>query len=154
MEFTVPDTLVLKIVEHETGRHRDDTRLYILYDKNKHRFVIRGKRYDGKIPSCSYSFDCEFAHELADFIEFLIDDSNTVSYILYNYDKLYWVREENHEILKDCLNKAYDDSLDTNKITKEHPTKSSTTTIEDKTHIYDARYQTAQLAKIFTEVNS
>ena len=105
MEFTVPDTLVLKIVEHETDRHRDDTTLYILYDKNKHRFVIRGKRYDGNIPSCSYSFDCEFAHELADFIEFLIDDSNTVSYILYNYDNL---PETSNELTFEFL-EEYDD---------------------------------------------
>jgi len=38
--------------------------------------------------SCSYAFDCEFAHDLADFIQFLIDKDNDISYILYNYDNL------------------------------------------------------------------
>lgn len=37
---------------------------------------------------CTYSFDCENTTDLADFIEFLIDSENVISYILYNYDNL------------------------------------------------------------------
>jgi hypothetical protein len=88
MEFTVPDTLVLKIIEHDTEINRPDTTLYIFYDKNEHKYIIRGKRYEARVKSCTYSYECEFAHDLADFIEFLIDEENKISYILYNYDNL------------------------------------------------------------------
>jgi len=88
MEFTVPDTLVLKIVENDVDLGRPDTTLYVLYDKATHRYVIRGKRDNSRLPSCTYSFECEFANDLADFLEFLIDKTNTFSYILYNYDNL------------------------------------------------------------------
>lgn len=89
MEFIVPDTLVLKIVERDTDLEEDDTTLYILYDKKIHRYVIRGKRRETEsLNSCTYSFECEFAKDLADFIQFLIDKKNDISYILYNYDNL------------------------------------------------------------------
>ena len=88
MEFTVPDTLVLKIVEHDVDLDRPDTTLYVLYDKATHRYVIRGKRNDVKVQSCTYSFECEFANDLVDFLEFVLEDENMYSFILYNYDNL------------------------------------------------------------------
>ncbi len=103
MEFTVPDTLVLKIIEYDIDINEKDTTLYILYDKTKHRFVIRGKRRETTIASYPYSFECEYAHELADFIEFLIDSENNVSYILYNYDNL---PETSNEITYDFMEKS------------------------------------------------
>lgn len=104
MEFTVPDTLVLKIVENDVDLGRPDTTLYVLYDKATHRYVIRGKRNDSRVPSCTYSFECEFANDLADFLEFLLDKTNTFSYILYNYDNL---PETSNEITFEFL-KMYD----------------------------------------------
>jgi hypothetical protein len=87
MEFTVPDTLVLKIIENDG--FKTDTSLYLLYDKSIHRYIIRGSRQDtSRVKTCTYSFECEFTKDLLDFIDFLIDESNTVSYILYNYDNL------------------------------------------------------------------
>ena len=100
MEFAVPDTLVLKIVEHDVDLGRPDTTLYVLYDKATHRYVIRGKRNNYKLSSCTYSFECKFANELADFLEFLLDRTNTFSYILYNYDNL---PETSNEITFDFL---------------------------------------------------
>ena len=89
MEFTFPDTLVLKIVEHDVDLKRPDTTLYVLYDKSEHKYVIRGKRREtDTLNSCTYSFMCECAKDLADFIQFLICKHNKVSYILYNYDNL------------------------------------------------------------------
>jgi hypothetical protein len=84
-----PDTLVLKIQEVEQSGLVDTT-LYVLYDQSTHRFVIRGKRRDvHENDACTYSFECEFAHELADFIMFVIDRvNNRVSYVLYNYNNL------------------------------------------------------------------
>jgi hypothetical protein len=106
MEFTTPDTLVLKIVEHDIDLNRPDTTLYILYDKKEHKYIIRGKRFETKrVESYSYSFNCEFARDLADFIQFLIDRENDISYILYNYDNL---PETSNEIDYDFLY-TYDD---------------------------------------------
>lgn len=85
----VPDTLVLKIVEYDDVSLKVDTTLYILYDKSIHRFVIRGKRNETRqFQSCTYSFECKHEEDLADFIRFVIDKKNNVSYILYNYDNL------------------------------------------------------------------
>lgn len=104
MEFTVPDTLVLKIVEHDVDLGRPDTTLYVLYDKATHRYVIRGKRNDIRVESCTYSYECECANDLADFLEFLLDNTNTFSYFLYNYDNL---PETSNEITFEFL-KRYD----------------------------------------------
>jgi hypothetical protein len=83
------DTLVLKIVEYENGNlKKPDTTLYILYDKMEQTYVIRGKRSDKVIKSCTYSFECKSSKELTEFIDFLICSKNSVSYSLYNYDNL------------------------------------------------------------------
>ena len=87
MEYTVPDTLVLKIVERDG--HKIDTILYIFYDKSVERYIIRGSRAPTPhIKTCSYSFECESTRHLVDFIQFLIDPTNSSSIILYNYDNL------------------------------------------------------------------
>jgi hypothetical protein len=89
MEFTFLDTLVLKIDEHDVDLNMPDTTLYVIYDKAQHNFIVRGKRREtAALCSCTYSFTCEYAKDLADFIQFLICKDNTVSYILYNYDNL------------------------------------------------------------------
>lgn len=107
MEFTVPDTLVLKIVEHDVYLGKPDTTLYVLYDKATHRYVIRGKRAEYRVKSCTYSFECESHNDLADFLEFLLDKTNTFSYILYNYDNL---PETSNEITFEFL-KMYDNNV-------------------------------------------
>jgi hypothetical protein len=80
-----PDTLVLKVQEFES-KNNLDTVLYILYDYQKQCFIVRGKR--NKQGDCTYSFECESSVELVDFVTFLIDKENSISYILYNYDNL------------------------------------------------------------------
>lgn len=82
------DCLVLKIVEHDVDTNGLDTTLYVLYDKMEHHFVVRGKRHSDKIPSCTFSFNCDSADELADFISFVICEKNEWTYVLYNYDNL------------------------------------------------------------------
>ena len=101
MEFTVPDTLVLQIREFDLDTNRLDTTLFVLYDQRTDRYVIRGNRKEvPRIDPCIYSFECESARDLADFIEFVIDKTNKISYILYNYDNL---PEESNEITYDML---------------------------------------------------
>lgn len=88
MESTVPDTLVLKIIEHDVNLDRPDTTLFILYDNETSRYVIRGKRNEVRRESCTYSYECEHATDLIEFLEFLFDKNYKFSYILYNYDNL------------------------------------------------------------------
>ncbi len=107
MESTVPDTLVLKIVEYDDKSHKDDTTLYMWYDQSIDRYVIRGKRSETpNLAPCLYSFECNSASDLADFIQFVIDRNNYVSYILYNYDNL---PETSDEITFDFLS-YYDEN--------------------------------------------
>lgn len=120
MEFAAPDTLVLKIVEHDVDLHKVDNTLYVLYDKEEEKYVIRGKRRNTPVLKCCvYSYDCECANDLADFIDFLICSENKVSYILYNYDNL----PENsnlitYEFLHDYDDKSYEISGYDNQVLK------------------------------------
>jgi hypothetical protein len=82
------DCLTLKIQEYDIDDNTLDTTLYIIYDKKEHHYVLRGKRNDKTLKSEAFSFNCEFAHELIDFITFVICKKNNWSYILYNYDNL------------------------------------------------------------------
>ncbi len=89
MEYTVPDTLVLKIVEYEENTNKKDNTLYIFYDQSVQRYVIRGNRRElPNLAPCPHSFECKSVTKLADFIQFVIDRNNYVSYVLYNYDNL------------------------------------------------------------------
>jgi hypothetical protein len=109
MEFIVPDTLVFKIVEHNVILNRPDTTLYVLYDKVTHRYVIRGKRNDSRVDSCAYSFECKHAKDLVYFLEFLLDKTNSFSYILYNYDNLPETSDEiTFEFLKQYDSRVYE----------------------------------------------
>jgi hypothetical protein len=105
---TIPDTLVLQIIEHDIDTCKRDTILYLIYDNKNQHYIIRGLR----TPTSSvrepleYSFQCNDEGDLADFIQFVIDPENKVSYILYNYNNLpdksndisYYFLEENRHI--------------------------------------------------------
>ena len=41
---TVPDCLVLKLEEVECGTNKKDTTIYVFYDKEEHKYVVRGQR--------------------------------------------------------------------------------------------------------------
>lgn len=106
MNYTVPDTLVLKIEEYEADHKLIDTILYILYDTRTKRYVIRGKRQSTQnFESEPYSFESESSNDLADFIMLIIDCDNVLSYTLYNYDNL---PEQSNDITYEFLN-FYDD---------------------------------------------
>jgi hypothetical protein len=82
------DCLVLKIEEYDSDNGKLDTTMYIIYDKQEHKYVVRGQRDNKKYDSCTYSFNCEFAHELIDFLTFVICRENMWTFVLYNYDNL------------------------------------------------------------------
>jgi hypothetical protein len=102
-EFTnsVTDCLVFKLEEVEVNTRKIDTTLYIIYDKRNSKYLIRGsRRLSAKYEPCAYSFECEFANDLADFIEYLICPKNIVNEVLYNYDNF---PEDPDEITFDFL---------------------------------------------------
>ena len=105
----ITDCLVLKIEEHDIYNKELDTTLYILYDKKEHHFVVRGKRFSKKIDSVVYSFNCEFAHELADFVSFVICMKNQWTYTLYNYDNFPYTSDEiTYEFLERHDSRVYE----------------------------------------------
>jgi hypothetical protein len=88
-KFAVPDTLVLKLEEVEKSTNLVDTTIYIFYDKRTQHFFLRGRRrWSLNHQSCTYSFQCEFAKDLADFLRYIICKNNSVTEVLYNYDNL------------------------------------------------------------------
>ena len=98
----VTDCLVLKLEEVERNTNKIDTTAYIIYDKKNHRYLIRGRRRWTPVwQSCTYSFECEFAKDLADFIQYLICPDNRVNEVLYNYNNL---PEDPNEITFEFLN--------------------------------------------------
>ena len=103
------DCLVFKIEENDNDSNELDTALYVLYDKIEHHFVVRGKRHHKKIDSCTFSFQCEFAEELADFISYVICKKNLWTYVLYNYDNLPATSDEiTYEFLRRNESKVYE----------------------------------------------
>lgn len=104
------DCLVFKLVEINSDTKDIDTTLYILYDKNEHKYIIRGqRRWTPRYQTCTYSFNCDFAHDLVDFIDYLICPSNTVNEILYNYNNLPARSDEiTYEFLHDYDHRDYE----------------------------------------------
>ena len=82
------DCLVLKIEEHIDGEL--DTTLFVMYDNNEETYLVRGKRSNvfGKPETVPYSFYCNYASDLTDFINFVICKKSRISYTLSNYDDL------------------------------------------------------------------
>lgn len=106
----MPDTLVLKLEEVDCETKVIDTTLYILYDKVRHVYLIRGKRkWTPKVQSCTYSFECEYAHDLVNFIKYIICKTNTINETLFNYDNLsYHPNEITYEFLHDYDHSDYE----------------------------------------------
>jgi hypothetical protein len=111
METTiVTDCLVLKIEERDKVTGQLDTTIYIIYDKKDHNYVVRGKHNDCKnIEACTYSFVCNYAIDLVDFLSFVMCKKNRWTYVLYNYDNLpYDSNDITYEFLKEDESNVYE----------------------------------------------
>lgn len=87
--FIVPDCLVLKLDEIDSDIKKIDTTIYIIYDKKKSKYIIRGKRKSTTIyNSCTYSFECNLKKDLIDFLQYIICKQNVVNETLFNYNNL------------------------------------------------------------------
>uniref|UniRef100_A0A6C0ARB6 Uncharacterized protein n=1 Tax=viral metagenome TaxID=1070528 RepID=A0A6C0ARB6_9ZZZZ len=103
------DCLVLKIEEYDIDNRILDMTLFVLYDKKEHKYIIRGKRNSASMESCTYSFSCEFADELFEFITVVICKKNQWTYALYNYDNLPATSDEiTYDFLKNHDSKVYE----------------------------------------------
>jgi len=109
MSSFATDCLVLKIEEHTFDTNELDTTLYVLYDKKKHYFVVRGQRSSNKMDSCLFSFNCKYVNDLTDFISFIICTKNKWTYVLYNYDNLpYTSANITYDFLKENDSQIYE----------------------------------------------
>lgn len=89
MASLISDCIVLKIVETEYQSGETDNTIYLLFDTLKREFVIRGIRTpSSKTEFEPYSFRCVSMKAVCDFISVVIDNSNIVSYSLYNLNDL------------------------------------------------------------------
>jgi hypothetical protein len=104
----IPDCLVLKIEEIDDSiKYNDiDSTIYIIYDVHEKLFIVRGKRRSTQeINSQPYSFTCNSAHDLADFLSVVICKRNLRSYTLLNYDNL----PDNHTDITYSYLEQYDE---------------------------------------------
>ena len=83
----VSDCLVLKISEFCVDNDADNV-LYVFYDKMTHHFFIRGSQSNKYYEFHPYSFRCEFASELEDFISVVVSENSKMMYELLNYKNL------------------------------------------------------------------
>ena len=81
------DCLVFKFEEVETDTKNIDTTVYVFFDTNKKKYIIRGKRRSSaKYNSCTYSFDSSSIYEVVNFLQYIICRFNRLNETLYNYD--------------------------------------------------------------------
>ena len=104
------DCLVLKIEEVESESKNLDNTLFVVYDSNEGHFIVRGKRIDDSAREfVPYSFMCDDAKSLADFISFTICKSNLWCYTLYNYNNLQYCSENiTYEFLVENEDMSYE----------------------------------------------
>ncbi len=89
MSSLISDCAVLKIVETEYQSRDTDNTIYVLFDTIKREFVIRGIRSQSSTTDFEpYSFRCACRKVVCDFLSLVIDNSNIVSYALYNLNDL------------------------------------------------------------------
>jgi len=95
MSAMISDCLVLKIVETERESGDTDNTIYVLYDSKTREYIIRGIRcHSYKTIFEPYSFRCHSTKVVIDFLYLTIDNSNIVSYSLYNCNDLPYVSDE------------------------------------------------------------
>jgi len=108
MSSLISDCAVLKIVETEYGSRETDNTIYVLFDTLQREFVIRGIRSQSSTTDFDpYSFRCKSIKVVCDFLSVVIDNSNIVSYSLYNLNDLPLNSDYiTHELLNESCYKA------------------------------------------------
>jgi hypothetical protein len=97
-EKEIDSCLVVCFEEHETnddGIDSIDTRLFVTYDHATSAYVVNGKRQDifskkgrNKTNLKPFVFCASESDDIVDFIMLSFSGSNSLSYIMYNYNNL------------------------------------------------------------------
>ena len=97
-EKEIDSCLVVCFEEHETnddGTDLVDTRLFVTYDHSSKAYVVNGKRVDifskkgrNKTQLKPFVFCAQESNDIVDFIILAFSRSNSLSYIMYNYNNL------------------------------------------------------------------
>ena len=105
------DCIVLHIEEYDNDTNKIDSSIFILYDVNKRKFIIRGKRGNfGEKPTVyttyPYSFTSKKKSRVIEFLKLMLDTKNNyINITLFNYDNL---PATSNEITYRFLNKNVD----------------------------------------------
>ena len=107
---TPNDCLVLMIEEIEDNSKEIDHVLFILYDTQIGKYVIRGKRSSTNAQNYEpYSFTCIHKRHVSDFIDTIICSHNQLTLALYNYDNLPYDSDDiTFDFLKENVERSYE----------------------------------------------
>lgn len=107
--MNVPDCLVFKLEEIDSHNGDTDMNVFIIYDTANETYLVRGSRRSESSNHCSYSFECKYARDLVDFLQYVICPSNRVNETLYNYDNLPELSSDiTYDFLSECEDRNYE----------------------------------------------
>jgi hypothetical protein len=104
------DTQFILCIEEYDNRSID-TRLFIGYSSRDDDYFVRGKRQDiGSKEFVPYAFRCESTNDLYDFIEFAIGPRSRSSVILYNFNNLEGIHDDDltYEFFEEHIDRDYE----------------------------------------------
>ncbi len=79
-----PDCLVLQIFANN-DIPEFSTKIFIWYDKNQHRFFLRGKNYESEN---TFNFKSKKSRHIADFLTLILDKRSFIEVEMYNFTEL------------------------------------------------------------------
>jgi hypothetical protein len=105
--------LILCIEEHDAENINSpvDTRLFIGWDSLTNDFYVKGRRQDTQISDyVPFSFRFRSIVDVYNFVEFVMGKNDTTSIILYNYNNMSSLYDEDltYEFFQDNLDKNYE----------------------------------------------
>lgn len=112
-ELQMDTQFILCIEEYENKKDEMlmDTRLFIGYNSNDDNYFVRGKRQDiGNKKYVPYAFCCTSICELCNFIEIVIDSRSERSMVLYNFNNLKGIHNDNltYEFFEEHIDSNYE----------------------------------------------
>ena len=108
-ELQMDSKFILCIEEHDN--RSIDTRLFIGYSSRDDDYFVRGKRQDiGSKEFVPYAFRCESTNDLYDFIEFAVGPRSKTSIILYNFNNLEGIYDDDltYEFFEEHIDRNYE----------------------------------------------
>jgi len=105
--------LILCIEEHDAENINSpvDTRLFIGWDSLTNEFYVKGRRQDTQISDyVPFSFRFRSTIDVYEFVVFVMGKKDTTSIILYNYNNMSSLYDEEltYEFFQDNLDKNYE----------------------------------------------